>query len=601
MKKLCGKLLIWFRSLSLRKQMVLGNLLPIVLCITIVGGIGYKIINNQTWERFGNTNSKNIEQISGLIEREISQLDKITLEAYVSDEVTGFLHNRAMKIMFPERGGEEKASSESLFAYLEEVMFVNIDIWSVTVCDIEGKAYTVSKNGYERRNADFFSDSYYAPLHSSNGELTVLPAKVSSGCFYSDEEVVTVGRKLIDSGSSDSLGIFAGSIIVEYSVSSIRELLENTGTVNSGEIAVFSSDGGTVFSEVPDLELTAAELEDLNNMSPGEGLAKRVNEQKQLLFASESDLSGWTCVLQIPYRQALEEVVSIFALFIAAFVICVFGVIMVNLLFAQNIINPINGLKKMMKNYNLGDAGENVQTKYSNEFDELSDQYKELLSRINFQIQENSRLIEENSSLEMKMLFDQINPHFLYNTLESIRMLALMGENEKTADSISQLGRFLRRAISRTQTLVRADEEIAHVKTYINLQKLRYPKRFDVLFDIDESINDCMMLKFTLQPLIENSITHGFASVRSGGIISVCAYTEKKYAVFSVSDNGCGITEERLREINEGVFENGGDHIGLKNVNRRLQLAFGEHILVQSKKGKGTIVTFKIPQDTGGK
>lgn len=299
MKKLFGRLTIWFRGLSLRKQMVLGSLLPIVLCVTVVGGIGYKIINKQTWERFGNTNSKNVSQISSLIEREISQLDKITLETYISDEVTEFLHNRAMKNMFPERAVEDQISFENIFAYLEEVMFVNIDIWSVTVCDIEGKSYTVSKNGYERRKTDFLDEDYYEPLRSSSGELVVLPSKTSGSYFYSDEEIITVGRRLIDYGSADSLGIFVGSIIVEYNVSAIRELLENAVGVSAGGVTLFSPEGDIIFNEMSDFQLSEGELKDLSNIALGGIISKRVNGQKYLLFAAESNLSGWICVLQI--------------------------------------------------------------------------------------------------------------------------------------------------------------------------------------------------------------------------------------------------------------------------------------------------------------
>lgn len=213
-------------------------------------------------------------------------------------------------------------------------------------------------------------------------------------------------------------------------------------------------------------------------------------------------------------------------------------------------------------------------------------------------------LINKQQKMEFKMLASQINPHFLYNTLETIRMKAFTAGDREVATAIKLLGKSMRYVLENTGTnMTTLEKEIEHVKTYMEIQKLRFGERFNYEIDVqDVAIAYCVVLPLLLQPIVENTIVHGMEEVEDGGMISIkvreCA---NEVLLVEIADNGAGMSEldlEMLRKRLRETAMNRSSNIGLININQRIRLFYGEEfgISVDSCAGEGTKVTVKMPK-----
>ena len=215
-----------------------------------------------------------------------------------------------------------------------------------------------------------------------------------------------------------------------------------------------------------------------------------------------------------------------------------------------------------------------------------------------------SRLIHENYEIrlreketQLKMLSIQINPHFLYNTLNTINMLAIRNGDEETSDLIVSLSEMLQYSLKNGEEKIRLEEEIAWLSNYLYIMTRRYSNVFQTEFDIDEELMECKVPKFFLQPLVENAIRHGFEGIKEGGLLRVTACREQDSIHFQVQDNGKGMDQKTIDHfITEGM---NNDRIGLSNVHRRLLLIYGKRyrVSVESAPGQGTLLNLYLPYE----
>ncbi len=214
-------------------------------------------------------------------------------------------------------------------------------------------------------------------------------------------------------------------------------------------------------------------------------------------------------------------------------------------------------------------------------------------------------LINEQQKMEFKMLASQINPHFLYNTLETIRMKAFTAGDKEVATAIKLLGKSMRYVLENTGTnFTTLDKELEHVRTYMEIQKLRFGERFNYFIEIDEDIKTgrCEVLPLLLQPIVENALVHGMEQVQEGGTIRITvAKDQDDKLLITVEDNGDGMDVETLKELRKRLRETAVKRvssIGLCNINQRINLCYGEEygLHIDSIPGCGTKITVKIPK-----
>ncbi|MBO5176834.1 MAG: sensor histidine kinase [Lachnospiraceae bacterium] len=228
---------------------------------------------------------------------------------------------------------------------------------------------------------------------------------------------------------------------------------------------------------------------------------------------------------------------------------------------------------------------------------------QELHLRILTEQKEKDQLALRQQQIQFELLASQINPHFLFNTLETIRMHALLSNQTELNNIILKLGQTLRYALDAPASSTTLAKALEYLESYLEIQHFRFQDKLNYSIQIHPNLEpkNCSILPFLLQPIVENSVTHGFSTKKKGGKISICAFLRSKELIITISDNGCGIPADKLAEMNEALSSYretvSTAHIGVHNVNNRIKLHYGESygLSFESSLGQGTTATIKIP------
>ena len=260
---------------------------------------------------------------------------------------------------------------------------------------------------------------------------------------------------------------------------------------------------------------------------------------------------------------------------------------------------PIARLEKFAASLAGGDLQARAPETPVTELHELTQSLNTMAGRLQDLIDENRREQENLKKSELRALQAQINPHFLYNTLDAIVWLAEAGQSREVIHITRALSDFFRISLSQGKDWIPLSEEIKHLTGYLTIQKIRYRDILDYQIDIPEELGSCQVLKLLMQPLVENAIYHGVKHRRGRGLVRVTGRMEDSWLILEVADNGAGMTPERLAQVREGLSGSGAESAGygLFNVNKRIQLYYNQPqgVWIESRPGKGTSVTLKLP------
>lgn len=288
------------------------------------------------------------------------------------------------------------------------------------------------------------------------------------------------------------------------------------------------------------------------------------------------------------------------------FSIIAFALILVLFLFLSyyiplSITSPIRRLTQVTDQVAKGDLTVRSDVTGGVEAQMLSDSLNTMIDKINELLEQVKTEQIRLRKAEFELLQSQINPHFLYNTLDAIVWLAEAGEQKKVVKMVGSLSDFFRISLNQGQDILEVREELQHVRSYLEIQQMRYQDILQYEICVPEELNHCQIPKITLQPLVENALYHGIKNKRGKGMIRIEGERDGEDCILRITDNGKGMTSERLEQIREGIRNRRAretDIYGLYNVNERIRLNFGENygITITSTYGEGTCVTVRLPQ-----
>lgn len=300
-------------------------------------------------------------------------------------------------------------------------------------------------------------------------------------------------------------------------------------------------------------------------------------------------------------RQSLnEQVTNVIVIMIVALPSILIASILVNMLVTDSITKPIRTLCDKTAMVAKGDFTTRITCENQDELSILSDSFNDMAFKLEQQVKD-IKLEEENlRHMESKLLQAQINPHFLYNTLDTIIWLIEVDKNKEAIDMVVSLSEFFRIVVSKGKDFITIREEEIHIKSYLQIQQSRYKDILDYEINIPEELYGYQILKLTMQPLVENSIYHGVKMLRARGKITVTGEITDEVICFHVIDNGIGMDEQELSALRKEIempSSKQSSGFGLANVNKRIKLNYGSiyGLDIQSKKGEGTDITIKIP------
>lgn len=395
--------------------------------------------------------------------------------------------------------------------------------------------------------------------------------------------------------------------VVDMNFRTIEQMCNNVSLGKRGYIYIIDKSGNMVYH--PQQQMIYAGLKTENTM---EALMKEpgtyfedFNGERRVMTIKNVSYSGWK-IVGISYVDELITNKKYFNNFIVyIFLFSIIFEILASMFISYKISQPIKRLERQMKKVENGDfnisveKNINAEEKGEDEVRQLSRTFNMMVAKIKTLMNQIITEQEEKRKSELKALQAQINPHFLYNTLDSIIWMNENKNYEGVSVMVSALAKLFRISLSKGNEIISIDDELEHARSYLTIQKIRFKDKFDYYIEIEPALETARTLKLILQPIIENAIYHGISPLNEKGIIKISVKSEEENILFQVSDNGYGIKPEILKGLlnqESKCYHSGG--VGLKNVNERIKLYYGEKygIEIMSEVDVGTTVNIRIPR-----
>ena len=393
-----------------------------------------------------------------------------------------------------------------------------------------------------------------------------------------------------------------GVLLIDIRYNSLERLFDGVNLGNGGYAYLISSDGEIIYHPKAQL-IDSGIVKENNRESAGlkDGNYEEVFDgEKRIVSVKTVGYTGWKIVGVTPLDGvSLNNIkTKLLMVFIIAFVLFILSII--NSYISTRITDPIKELEKAVNEIEQGNLEVEVRSAGSYEIQHLGTSIQSMARRIRKLMNDIVAEHESKRRSEFDTLQSQINPHFLYNTLD---IIVWMIENEKQSEAVkvvTALARFFRISLSKGKSIIPVKDELEHVRNYLMIQHMRYKNKFTYDIEADEDVLELASLKLMLQPLVENAIYHGMEFMDGDGEILVRAWRREDDLYMSVSDNGLGMTQEqveRLFQAADHTSSGRGSGIGVKNVNERIKLYFGTGygLEILSEPDEGTTVTAHLP------
>lgn len=323
-----------------------------------------------------------------------------------------------------------------------------------------------------------------------------------------------------------------------------------------------------------------------------------------VLFVETLDGSGWTAIAEIPRQEYLRERTSILVTCLVIIILLAVLCVMVSYFSSAALSQNLEALVQFVKRIDRIGFAERFQRSSGDEIEELGNSFNDMLDTLDRLV--NKQLEAERQyrssqlaakQFELNLLQSQINPHFLYNTLKTVQYMVHV-QDPRAEKMVKLLIHLFRTGISKNERLVTVQEELRHVETYLEIQKIRFSDKFIIDIRMDDGAENLYLLKLTLQPIVENAIYHGLELLDRQGTLEITVHVQEDSLVITVADDGNGMTQERLQMVRDTLSNyQKSKSIGLYNVHERIRLYFGEPygITINSEFRKGTQVMLRFP------
>ena len=416
---------------------------------------------------------------------------------------------------------------------------------------------------------------------------------------YSADDVVSIVKSVIDPRTGKTRGV----VLIDMKLQVVQDIFVDMKVGQGGFLFIEDAEGGTVYAPVnPVVYRVRGEW----LTGPKTSTVRRIRGADYQIIAQGSEYTGWKTIGVFPLNEIMGQVSLIrnYSFIIAA--VTLFVAVVVSIFFTGSIARPVIALRALMKEAEEGNLAVRFEGRQEDEIGHLGKSFNTMIEEIQKLIDMVYREQQSKREAELKTLQEQIKPHFLYNTLDTIHWMAQDHGAEDIVQIVSALTSLFRIALSKGKEMITLSDELEHVRSYLIIQKLRYEDKFDFSLCVQDDLLPYMVLKLTLQPLVENAIYHGIKERRGHGVIRLDALKRDGMLVLRVCDDGVGMSAEKLAAIRALVTTAPLDSsvksgYGISNVNERIQLSFGKAygLRFESAPGQGTTVEILHPLIAG--
>ncbi len=585
-----------FKTVTIQNRLFISYSLVIALTlglgVTAVYQLSVRIIEKQV----GLSRLEAIRQLSINLGNLFTEIEAVSNLYYFDEELVDIVKQPIPESLYQKQLEENKVSSKiAQFKYSFEAQSIQYD---VILCSFSGKEMTSwVKEWYNFKS--ILKSPWIKDVYQKNGQVLWVGTYNDKAGYGSDSFVFTAARLMKNLYNDKPIGLLI--LNVEENVLSRyyekAQGIGNTIYIVDNHGVIISHTDKTLLDKkmiLPAQFMKAIDNDKQNN------LILRKNGHQILVTFCKLPRTNWIIVEEIPLAKLLAPISAMAFLTVVIFLACISMAFVIAYWVAQRISLPIKSLFKLTKEIAKGNLMVSATVQTEDEIGELSRGFNRMVITIN-QLLEGIRQEEKLKRLaELDFLKAQINPHFLYNTLNSIKCSISLNDKDTAEEMMLSFIRLLKKIFHHENEFVTVREEIDMIKDYIQIMSFRYGDKFDVVYRIPEEVQNLKILKMTLQPIIENSIFHGIEPKKGRGCITVEAKVENDQLQLVITDDGVGMTSEQAASVlfqDKAELERTFNKVGIKNVHERITLYFGNHygVKIFSSIGIGTTVEVRMP------
>ncbi|MED4603918.1 histidine kinase [Paenibacillus validus] len=578
------KLLDTWRGKSIQFIITASFTLITLLVMIVVSGILYNKFSGTAEQNAFLSNEQIVEQV------------KYNLEIYLQNMAQVF-----EKVDSKVRAGDA-VSKERLLEQIGTILETRSDVVSMGLFGEDGTLINGLPAAPMRANTRLTEQSWFRAALENPNHLTFSLPHVQN--LYKGEYkwVVSMskGIKINREGRT-----YNAVLLVDVNFRTIDDLLRRVSLGKKGYVYIIDDSAGNIVYH-PQQQLIYAGLKYENveqalKYTFGNYVDSSSGEKRLITIKTVNNI-GWK-IIGVSYmdeivttRKEIGTFISWLLLFVIVFVL------LISAFMSARISMPIKRLERSMRKVEQGDFDIHLEVQGEDEVGRLSRRFNFMVVRIRELMGQIIHEQEAKRKGELEVLQAQINPHFLYNTLNSVVRMAGSGKSEEVITMITSLSKFFRISLSKGKHIIPVQDELEHVRHYLIIQKMRYKRKFDFVIEADDEVLAVPTLKLILQPIVENAIYHAMEIMVDDGLIEIAAERLGSRVRLQVRDNGPGIPPDKLERLLSGdARSDEGSGVGVKNVHERIRLHFGESygLEIESKLEVGTTVTLWIPFDSG--
>ncbi|CQR57474.1 sensor histidine kinase [Paenibacillus riograndensis] len=572
----------WFKKRKLQPTLVVLLSIFILLLMGLLSIVMYYSTSRLISSKLSEASLSELEQVNSLLNQRMTSIKSTALSIVINPEIKEILARGSVADTY-----EQIRNNESASRILSNAAYSRSDISEIMIVTDRLSIYNYSNpNGFYELSRIEDKPIWAYVDDRKEGFIPPRPNDMRNDGY--NPKILTYFHEIAYGGKS------LGYVFINLQFSSFKNLLQGTAT---GNRLFYTDENNEMYNDEGDLLSGSAMDEMLRSFADHlQGYTyTHLDSSKYLsIFTSPNDF-GWRIILFKPYKDVVEGISGLFTRLLLVVLICFILAVIAVIYFSRSITQPLKRLIRQMNKIGHGNFDIQLDSDYTNEIGQLNERFRIMSVKIHDLMEESEREQNQLREMELRALQSQINPHFLYNTLDAINWMAIRLKAPEISKMTSNLGKFFRLSLNKGRELTTIAAELEHLNSYIHIMRYKHNNRFEYEEDIAPELLSCETIKIILQPLVENCFVHGLGPSKGEGQIRVTGRMLEDYIQFDVWDSGTSVDVAWLNQVLQQGFESRLGY-GIHNVNQRIQLHNGSNYgLTFVEVECGTLVQIRLP------
>lgn len=578
-----------FRNWKTKSKILAACLFCIIFPLTFTAVFSYNRFNKIMATEAAGYTQQILIQIMNNVEGNIREIERLSLSPYLNQQVIDILESRVTSDQLVLLRNRNKVMN-----FIIGIRNIRNDFSGIYIFSERNENFYWNDQSLDDRQ-NYKETTWYRTFSSKEKTWVLLGPHVHGSNFPRNNLVFSVVRPINSVLNGDTLGYF----MLDINLNTMNDFCNNTQIGRRGQIMILDENNCFAYDSDRNKLGKKADFSFLKNIATQKAFITKEGGVPKLVSSVVSPYTHWRYLSLIPLGELTSNTRTIIKYTVGVGVISILLAVLISFFLAFLITRPLQKLADIMKRVEQGDLEISFYYPYQDEIGFLGTGFNNMIFNMKELIRNVLDFRIKTKEAELEALQSKINPHFLYNTLQTLQMKAVIDRNEKLANMLELLGRYMRFSISSVKEVVDFKEELEYLNYYIELQQIRFGPKLVFKSTIQNEVLNCKILKLMIQPIIENAIGHGLEKKQGEWVLTLEAKLIADKVSIKITDNGVGMSTAELQQLNDYIFAEQSEQasMGLQNVNQRLKIIFEDNytLSIQSAKGEGTVVEIIIP------